>query len=317
MLDWFPTDPFGILVIFYDKLDSQPECALGRCLLPICLFLFGSRGLFQGGLIIAPVAVRRCFRRNALQGESVNATCDGGRQRSLPVSNRHTKSSFFFCCSAGFLFVSCLGCPGASQRHNIAPLVFQAQPTAARPAKHPFVSVCSSSLFSLFIMVLLPQAFMFSYKPPPSTPNYPPFSPHESDFVDTPRTSPSQVNNFGCGVGLGAPSRWSNMWHSVWGFLLSVALRVREVYTPKVCLPLAINVIRQASSVGLVLSALTSHLGAMWIFFSFFSGDCWRSHLMEDIPVQRHKFGQIHQTGSCCDNVKWERLCTKLLCVNK
>lgn len=231
MLDWFSTDPFGILVIFYDKLDSQPECALGRCLLPICLFLFGSRGLFQGGLIIAPVAVRRCFRRNALQGGSVNATCDGGRQRSLPVSNRHTKSSFFFCCSAGFLFVSCLGCPGASQRHNIAPLVFQAQPTAARPAKHPFVSVCSSSLFSLFIMVLLPQAFMFSYKPPPSTPNYPPFSPHESDFVDTPRTSPSQVNNFGCGVGLGSPSRWSNRWHSVWGFLLSVALRVRSPFS--------------------------------------------------------------------------------------
>lgn len=75
---------------------------------------------------------------------------------------------FFFCCSAGFLFVSCLGCPGASQRHNIAPLVFQAQPTAARPAKHPFVSVCSSSLFSLFIMVLLPRAFMFSYNPPPT-----------------------------------------------------------------------------------------------------------------------------------------------------
>lgn len=101
----------------------------------------------------------------------------GGRQRSLPVSKPGYKElHFFFCCSAGFLFASCLGCPGASQRHNIAPLVFQAQPTAARPAKHPFVSVCSSSLFSLFIMVLLPRAFMFSYKPPPPAPRPPQLS---------------------------------------------------------------------------------------------------------------------------------------------
>lgn len=84
----------------------------------------------------------------------------------FPASFRLGYKELLLCCSAGFLFMSSLGCPEASQRHNIALLVFQAESTSARPIRHPFVSVCSSSLFSLFIMVLLPRAFMFSYNPP-------------------------------------------------------------------------------------------------------------------------------------------------------
>lgn len=68
----------------------------------------------------------------------------------------------------------CLGCPDARQGGNIVLLVFQAESTVARPVKHLFVSVCCLSLFSLFIMVLLPLAFIFSYKKK-KKPNYPPF----------------------------------------------------------------------------------------------------------------------------------------------
>lgn len=148
---------------------------------------------------------------------------------AFPASFQLGYKELLLCCSAGFLFLSCLGFPEASQRHNIALLVFQAESTGAQPIKHAFVSVCSSSLFSLFIMVLLPRAFMFSYKPP--TPIILPFL-HMNLFVDTPHASPSQVNNFGCAVGLGSPFRWSNMWHFGWGFLFSIAFWMRLQFSP-------------------------------------------------------------------------------------
>lgn len=231
MFYWFTTTSCTIVGIFYDlqRAGVSADCALGLCLLPICLFLFGLQGPSKGP-DNGPCGCQKIFPAERSSRRVSERHLWWRRQRAFPASFQLGYKELLLCCSAEFLFKSCLGCPEASQRHNIALLVFQAESTGARPIKHPFVSVCSSSLFSLFIMVLLPWAFMFSYNPPNL--NYPPFSPHESDFVDTPHTSPSQVNNFGCAVGLRSLFRWSNMWHFGCGLLFSNALWMHSRFSP-------------------------------------------------------------------------------------
>lgn len=178
----FSSSPSAIIVIFHHLQHGWSHSRTG---------LAGSRSAsylsipvwfaipIRGGPTMAPAAVTRCFRRNALQGGVSERRASRRRQPSLPASKRRTKSRFS-ARSAGFLFVSCLGCPEARQRHNIAALVFRAPISGCPgPLKHSFVSVCCSSLFSLFIMVLLPRAFMFSYNAPPPR-SFPPPRPPSS-----------------------------------------------------------------------------------------------------------------------------------------
>lgn len=149
------------------------------------------------------------------------------RQRSLPVSNWDTKSCF----SVALLgSCSCLAWGVQRLAKDTTLLCLFSKPNQlvlGRLNNHLYQSAAPVYFpFSLWFYCLEPLCFLTT---PPNS-NYPPFSPYESDFVDTPHASPSQVNNFGCAVGLGSPFRWSNMWHFGWGFLFSIALAVQSKF---------------------------------------------------------------------------------------
>lgn len=205
----FSSSPSAIIVIFHHLQHGWSHSRTG---------LAGSRSAsylsipvwfaipIRGGPTMAPAAVTRCFRRNALQGGSVSAARRG--EDSLPCQlPSGVQRAASLLAPPGSCSCLAWGVPRPAKDTTLLRLFSEPQ-SAAAPALlniHLYQSAAPVYFpFSLWFYCLEPLCFLTTppsplLPPAPPLLNYPPFSPHESDFVDTPRASPSQVNNFGCG----------------------------------------------------------------------------------------------------------------------
>lgn len=185
-----------VLFYFIFFTSALADCALGLCLPPICLFLFGlqrpSKAPDGSPLWLSEdVSGGTLFKeaRWTLVMEKTAFSCQ------FPTRIQRAASLMLCWVSVGVL-------PGVSRgepKTQHCSACFPSRMNCARPIKHHLYqsAVPVYFPFSLWFYCLKPLCFLTT----PATPIIPPFSPHESDFVDTPHPSLSQVNNFGCTVG--------------------------------------------------------------------------------------------------------------------
>ena len=144
----------------------------------------------------------------------MSTTCDRDDSILCQPASKLGHKEPLLCCSAGFLSSSgssIRGCPKlCSDKKKCSFACFLSG-----------INYCSAFIipleFLLFILVFIAFSFYASYKRfsvcklQLSSLSLP-----QSELLDMAHASASQVNNFGCGVGLDSPSCWSNMWRFVW-----------------------------------------------------------------------------------------------------